>query len=345
MKLATLFFSFTTLSIVKSYPTILKYAKRGTLYNTTKIIFKGFSRDQDLTSLNLCHVFPPPKIYETLGSIFMTKNETLKPLYQVRLDKVQEFKRDLFKVHTDAAFLKDVDMPTKSRFYGLNANMQDQIEIIVGAMLEKQRESPKRDMVDEEDGNSLFYRRNGTNKENKIDTDAVRKNDIKINFKKSGDVDYNGLKKRNSVINNIDNLKNGMGDETNKMSDIDKSYLHNLTLLASLFYNSPANLRLTNTNCINDDQSFEDPSLLNYSRKYEPKALTEFTEQSRYLSKKYSLPFRRDIYGHFKTTDVRKEDRKTRSGTINDPSKPKPQNIFEMYFKSTKNIRKSKQLF
>ena len=332
--------------MVKSYPTILKYAKRASLYNTTRTIFKGFSRDQDLSSLNLCHVFPPPKIYETLGSIFMTKNETLKPLCKVRLDKVQEFKRDLFKVHTDAAFLKDVDMLTKSRFYGLNANMQDQIEIIVAAMLEKQRENPKRDMVvDEEDGNSSFYRHNETNKENKIDTDVVRKNDTKMDFKKSGDVDYNGVKKRHLVTNDIDNLKNGMSDGTYTMSDIDKSYLHNLTLLTSLFYNSPANLRLTNTNCINDDQNFEDPSLLNYSVKYEPTALTEFTEQSRYLSKKYSLPFRRDIYGRFKTTDVRKEDRKTRSGTMNDPRKPKPQNVFEMFFKNTKDIRKSKQLF
>ena len=345
MKLATLLFSFTTLSMVKTYPTILKYAKRAILYNTTRTIFKGFSRDQDLTSLNLCHVFPPPKIYETLGSIFMTKNETLKPLYKVRLDKVQEFKRDLFKVHTDAAFLKDVDMPTKSRFYGLNANMQDQIEIIVSAMLENQRQNPKRDMVDEADGNGSYYHHTETNKENQIDSDAVRKNDIKMDFKKSGDVDYNGVKKRNLFTNSTDNLENRMSDAIYEMSDTDKRYLHNLTLLTSLFYNSPANLRLTNTNCINDDQNFEDPSLLNYSVKYEPTGLTEFTEQSRYLSKKYSLPFRRDIYGHLRTTDVRKEDRKARSGTINDPRKPKPQNVFEMFFKSTKDIRKSKQLF
>ena len=46
---------------------ILAYVNNIEFLKATKKIMTGFSPDKDLTLLQICHIFPPEKIYETLG--------------------------------------------------------------------------------------------------------------------------------------------------------------------------------------------------------------------------------------------------------------------------------------
>jgi len=334
-----------------SSSTILQYIREGTgLYNTTKNIFKGFTRNQDLTSLSICHVLPPPKIYQTLGSIFMNPDNSIKGIEALDLDRLRDFKRDLFKVHTDSAFLKEVEMQTKARFYGLNANMQDQVELIIDSFTEIQKQQPKRVMmshlVDDEvrrrgfnlsvsgktkqkhrnatQYGSVLHSRNTTNVENAMHSGNVNKG---FAVRKTINV---------TVVSNENENKNSQ-----KYTKNDPNYMRNITAITSLFYNAPANLRVTNNNCINDNDEFEDPSLIEYGDFTDKKDM--FTEHSRYLAKKYSLFMLKDDSGQIKTTDTRKAFRKH---DILDKDKVVESNVFDMFFKDTetKGLRKSKQI-
>jgi len=384
-----------------SSSTILQYIREGTgLYNTTKNIFKGFTRNQDLTSLSICHVLPPPKIYQTLGSIFMNPDNSIKGIEALDLDRLRDFKRDLFKVHTDSAFLKEVEMQTKARFYGLNANMQDQVELIIDSFTEIQKQQPKRVMmshlVDDEvrrrgfnlsvsgktkqkhrnatQYGSVLHSRNTTYVENETHSgnvnkgSAVRKtinvtvvsNEIEnknrnatqhgstLHSRNTTNVEnamHSGNVNKGSAVRKTINVTVVSNENENKNSQKytknDPNYMRNITAITSLFYNAPANLRVTNNNCINDNDEFEDPSLIEYGDFTDKKDM--FTEHSRYLAKKYSLFILKDDSGQIKTTDTRKAFRKH---DILDKDKVVESNVFDMFFKDTetKGLRKSKQI-
>lgn len=247
------FYFLTQLFQVVSAASILNYVNKGEFLDATKRIMNGFTSTKEISTLNICHVFPAEQIYEALGTIFLDDNGMLKSTHNIEIEKLKDFKTDIFKVHTDAAYLKEANMATRTKFYSLNSKFQTQLE---------------------------------------------------------------------SVIDDID-----------KPTEIpQETYLKKINLINTLFYNAPANLRASGK-CINDDSPYIDPNLLEYTGKSHT-SLSSFTQQSRYLTRKYSLLVPKDISGYIQTTDKNKVNQKK---SYDNSTIMQNLNVFQMYEKNIVN--------
>ena len=141
------------------------------------------------------------------------------------------------------------------------------------------------------------------------------------------------------------NQRQDLEDEVSKLSLIAdstrKAYFSSVERLLSLFYNAPANLRISSEQCFNDDynKQFIDPNLKSYSEA--PRRTlkdAEFTEHSRYIAHKYRLLTISDLKGQIRTTDQRKSERNPGiSGSLSEYNKGL--NVFQFFMKS-KTTRK-----
>lgn len=111
-------------------------------------------------------------------------------------------------------------------------------------------------------------------------------------------------------------LRSSLEDEVSKLSSIQdstrKDFLSGVKRVLNLFFNAPANLRITSEPCINDDynRQFIDPNLKSYTEA--PRRTlndAQITDHSRRTAQKYKLLSITDSKGQIRTTDQRKSER------------------------------------
>ena len=140
------------------------------------------------------------------------------------------------------------------------------------------------------------------------------------------------------------NQRRDLEDEVAKLSSIEdtsrEAFFSSVETLVKLFYNAPANLRISSQHCINDDynKQFIDPNLKSYSEA--PRRTlkdTQFTDHSRYIARKYNLLTISDLKGQVRTTDQRKSERNP-ALSVSLEKYNKGLNVFQFFTKSKKDF-------